>query len=69
MKTLTTKKVSKRINKRSFSVLKMTEGGRKLKKYSSMKEAERMTGVNSGSISKATRGLIKSAGGFRWKLA
>jgi len=45
----------------------MTMGGRKLKKYSSISEASVATGVDPSSISKVTRGIRNSAGGFFWK--
>jgi hypothetical protein len=44
----------------------MTTGGRKLKRFSSMREAGLTTGVDPSSISKATRGILQTAGGFRW---
>jgi hypothetical protein len=31
-----------------------------------MSDAERATGVNTGSISKVVRGIMKTAGGFVW---
>ena len=31
-----------------------------------MSDAMRATGVNTGSISKAVRGICQTAGGFRW---
>ena len=49
------------------AVYHMTMGGRKLKKYSSISEASIATGVDPSSISKVTRGIRNSAGGFFWK--
>jgi hypothetical protein len=51
----------------SKAVYHMTMGGRKLKKYSSISEASVATGVDPSSISKVTRGIRNSAGGFFWK--
>jgi hypothetical protein len=53
-------------NSTAKSVLQMTTGGRKLKRFSSMREAGLTTGVDPSSISKATRGILQTAGGFRW---
>lgn len=65
-KTATAKsKVTK--NPTAKSVLQMTTGGRKLKRFSSMREAGLTTGVDPSSISKATRGILQTAGGFRWE--
>jgi hypothetical protein len=64
-----TKRVTKNARKRGFSVMQKTAGGRIVKKHTSFSEAQKLTGVNSGSISKATRGIIKTAGGFRWELS
>lgn len=38
-----------------------------IKTYSSTITATRVTGINQGNISKAARGLIKSAGRFGWR--
>jgi hypothetical protein len=54
-------------NPRTKSVYQTTAGGRKIKKYSSISEAGQVTGTDPSSISKATRGILKSAGGFYWK--
>lgn len=62
-----TKKVTK--NKNMVAVVQMTTGGRKLKRYSSIREASNVTGVDSSNISKVTRGVYKTAGGFRWQTA
>ena len=35
--------------------------------YKSINEAERQTGINQSSISKACRGKLKTAGGYYWK--
>ena len=37
--------------------------------YFGTREAQRMTGVNQGSISAVCRGKLKTAGGFRWQYA
>ena len=54
-------------NPRCKSVYQMTPGGRKLKRYSSITEAGLTTGVDPSNISKATRGIFQSAGGYRWQ--
>lgn len=54
-------------NPTAKSVYQMTPGGRKLKKYSSIRQAGVSTSVDPSSISKATRGMLKTAGGFRWQ--
>jgi hypothetical protein len=56
-------------NSRSMAVVQMTPRGRRVKKHVSMCAAQEATGINSGSISKATRGITNTAGGFRWELA
>ena len=66
MKNQTTTAKSRK-NPRAKSVYQTTAGGRKLKKYSSISEASQITGTDPSSISKATRGILKSAGGFYWK--
>jgi hypothetical protein len=53
--------------KNTIPVVQMTPGGRKLKKYSSIREAATSTGVDPSNISKVTRGVYKTAGGFRWQ--
>jgi hypothetical protein len=74
MKKKTTTKIirSKKktiINRERVAVTQYTIKGRKVKKFNSMTEASNSTGVNTGSISKASRGICKTAGGFRWELA
>lgn len=63
----TTAKGMKKGNPTAKSVLQMTPGGRKLKRFSSLREAGLTTGVDPSSISKATRGILQTAGGFRWE--
>ena len=41
--------------------------GKQLQSYSSMRDAERQTGVSHKGIYKACKGLTKSAGGYGWK--
>jgi hypothetical protein len=57
----------KTVNSRSKSVLQMSSGGRKLKRFSSIREAGMVTGVDPSSISKASRGIFQTAGGYRWQ--
>ena len=61
------KKVS--ISRFRLAVIQYTAKGQRVKKYDSITQASNNTGVNTGSISKVTRGLCKTAGGFRWELA
>lgn len=68
-KTTPSKGKQAKRNSRSMAVVQMTPRGRRVKKHASMCAAQEATGVNSGSISKATRGLVNTAGGFRWELA
>jgi len=73
MKKKTTKIVRSKkkitISRERVAVTQYTVKGRKVKKYNSITEASNSTGVNTGSISKVTRGICKTAGGFRWELA
>ena len=69
VKATTVKSVSKKAktsNRVTVPVIQFTVRGRRIKKYNSISEAQRATGVNTGSISKAVRGIVKTAGGFRW---
>ena len=50
----------------TVAVIQFTPRGRRIRKYNSMSDAMRATGVNTGSISKAVRGICQTAGGFRW---
>jgi hypothetical protein len=54
---------------RTKAVYRMTAGGKKLKKYVSISEASSSTGIDASNISKATRGILQTAGGFHWKIA
>ena len=49
-------------------VLQFDKNNNLIAEYSSMQDAARKTGIDRGSISKAARGIAKSAGGFTWKL-
>lgn len=57
----------KSANPTAKSVYQMTMGGRKLKKYASIRQAGATTGVDPSNISKVTRGVLQTAGGFRWQ--
>ncbi len=59
-------KTAKAYNRNTVAVVQFTPRGRRIRKYNSIAEAQRATGVNTGSISKAVRGLVKTAGGFVW---
>jgi len=68
-KTTAPKSVSKKVKtpmRNTIAVIQFTPRGRRIRKYNSMSDAQRATGVNSGSISKAVRGITKTAGGFTW---
>lgn len=62
----TVSKKSKTSNRNTIAVIQFTPRGRRIRKYNSMSDAERATGVNTGSISKVVRGIMKTAGGFVW---
>jgi len=64
-KTISNKKV-KVSNRSTISVIQLKQNGKKVKSYKSLCAASEATGVNVGSISKAVRGIINTAGGFRW---
>jgi len=65
----TSKSGKKKSSHNRIPVIQLTIRGKRVKKHQSMSDAENSTGVNSGSISKATRGITNTAGGFRWELA
>lgn len=62
----TVSKKAKTSNRNTIAVIQLTPRGRRIRKYNSMSDAERATGVNTGSISKVVRGIMKTAGGFVW---
>ena len=64
--TKATPKTAKVYNRNTVAVVQFTPRGRRIRKYNSIAEAQRATGVNTGSISKAVRGIVKTAGGFVW---
>ena len=64
--TKATPKKAKVSNRNTVAVVQLTPRGRRIRKYNSIAEAQRATGVNTGSISKAVRGIVKTAGGFCW---
>ena len=64
-KAVAPKKV-KKSNRATVAVIQYTPKGRRIRKYNSISDAQRATGVNTGSISKVVRGICKTAGGFRW---
>lgn len=69
-KMRTNKKSTKRqgfLNREAVPVIQYIVRGRKVKKFPSITEASYHTGVNTGSISKVTRGICDTAGGFRWE--
>ena len=68
-KKVTGSKKTVRISRDRISVIQYNLKGKKIKKFNSITEASRTTGVNTGSISKVSRGLGKSAGGFRWSIS
>ena len=49
------------------SVLQFSKDGEFIAEYSSIMEAERKTGFNSGHICKCCKGKLKSTGGYIWK--
>ena len=64
VKTATKKVAAPRRN--TVAVVQLTTKGRRIKKYNSISDAQRATGVNTGSISKVVRGICKTAGGYAW---
>lgn len=62
-------KLRKRILCNTKSVLKYDLGGNLLKKYPSIREATKDTGVKGTHISRCARGKRPTAGGFIWKYA
>ena len=65
MKVKAVKKTSAS-TRNTVAVIQFTPRGRRIRKYNSMSDAMRATGVNTGSISKVVRGICQTAGGFRW---
>ena len=66
----TTKRASKAQTRTDATpVVILNSKGNPKRKFASIYQAATKTGVNSGSISKAVRGLINTAGGFRWRQA
>ena len=64
--TKTVSNKAKKSSRNTIAVVQLTPKGRRIRKYNSMSDAERATGVNTGSISKVVRGIMKTAGGFVW---
>jgi hypothetical protein len=56
------------LNNRNKAVEKYGTNGDLVKVYYSIREASRDSGVCNGSISKACKGKLETAGGYRWKL-
>lgn len=50
------------------AVLQFDKNNNLISEYCSMQEAARKTKIDRSSISKASRGIAKSAGGFVWKI-
>lgn len=55
------------IYRQSIPVQQYDLKGNLVAEYKSMREAERLTGIESIDISKVTRGIRDTAGGYRWK--
>lgn len=51
---------------RSINVYQYSKKGEYLNSFGSIKEAYRITGVNSSDISICCKGKRKSAGGYKW---
>lgn len=51
----------------SIPVIQYSKDGELIREYAGIREAERVTGINQGNISKACKGKYKSAGGYIWK--
>jgi hypothetical protein len=66
----TTKRASKAQTRTDATpVVILNSKGNPKRKFASIYQAATKTGVNSGSISKAVRGLVNTAGGYRWRQA
>lgn len=56
-------------NKVSIAVIQTTDGGLFVATHHSMIQAQRVTGVRNGNISRCCSGKAKTAGGFKWAYA
>jgi hypothetical protein len=61
-------RLERAISKQCFPVEQIDLDGNVVKRYPSLKEANRQTGVSAGNISACTRGKKKTAGGYKWRL-
>lgn len=55
-------------NKRSIVIERTDNNGIVLDEYCGIREAERITGIPHGNISKCCRGKAQSAGGYKWRI-
>ena len=55
--------------KKSRPVQQLTIDGELIAEYESLHEADRVTGVRNGNISKCCNGITKTAGGYVWRYA
>lgn len=56
-------------NKHSKAVVQMTLSGEFVAEYYSLRQSERITGINQSNISACYRGNQKTSGGYRWMLS
>lgn len=54
------------MKKNSRKIIQLSKSGEFIKMWNSMTQASESLSVNKSSISQATRGVIKSAGGYKW---
>lgn len=57
----------RKVPPRTKQCIQLDNDGNQIRKYSSLAEASRMTGINYQSISRVCNGKRKQAGGFKWK--
>jgi len=62
------KKANKLLKEKHKSVLQLTKDNLPIKKWNSMKEASLNLNIYLSNISYASRGLRKTAGGFKWRI-
>lgn len=56
-------------NKYAKAVVQLSKSGKYVQSFSSSHEAERITGIANGNISRCCRGKSKTAGGYKWQYA
>jgi hypothetical protein len=62
------KRAMSKISRQCFPVEQLSLDDNVVKRYPSLKEASRQTGLSAGNISACTRGKKKTTGGYKWRL-